>query len=599
MSKTILHIAEAVTEYIVEPSRAELLNMISAYDTVGSANEELCRLTGIQCFFPDREAFEAFRRVLMMSTSSSNLHKDREWGDFQTPLELAGQVCRYLAEIGISPQIIIEPTYGEGNFIRASLKWFPAAEFVYGVEIQEKYEWHLKIAILIEALNGHRLPAEIELHRDNIFTHRFPYRLLKAQNILIIGNPPWVTNAELGALNSCNLPAKRNIKTLNGIDAITGKSNFDIGEFVMLRMLELFSGQRGTIAMLCKNSVIKNIVETLPQREFKVSNIRAFEINANREFGASVGASLLVMDMGVINPTFTCQVAILDHPKRVTREFGWIRNRFVSNIEDYESISKLDGESPLVWRQGIKHDCARIMELHMRDGFWVNVNGESLDVEDQWTYWLLKSSDLRSLEVYQARKKVIVTQHHLGEDTRDLQKNAPKLWEYLVRNSEYFERRKSSIYHDKLRFSIFGVGEYSFTAYKVAISGLYKEPCFSVVLPIENRPVMLDDTCYFLGFDTYLDALFTASLLNSPIIKRFLQSIAFTDAKRPYTKKVLMRIDLTQAASMLSFEEIRAIWAEANYKPRIPVKESDFEEYQEGILKGAKRVQSAQLTLGI
>jgi len=599
MRQTTLHIAEAVSEYIVEPSRTRLLDMISAYDTVEHANEKLRRLTGVRRFFHDREALKEFRRALMLPASSAVPCKNREWGDFQTPPGLAAQVCHYLVEIGVSPRIIVEPTYGGGNFILAVLKSFPTAELVYGVEIQEKYQWHLKLALLIKALRDHRTSAEIELHQDDIFTHRFSDEILKAQDMLIIGNPPWVTNAELGALDARNLPTKRNIKALKGMDAITGKSNFDISEFVLLRMLDLFSGQRGALAMLCKNSVVKNIVEILPQRRLKVSNIQALEIDTSREFGAAVVASLLVMHMGASNPAFTCQVATLDHPNRVTSTFGWTHKRFVSNIGDHELNSELDGKSPLVWRQGLKHDCARIMELNVRDGLWFNGNGEVVDVEDQWGYWLLKSSDLRKFEVARARRKVLVPQHRLGEDTFDLQMNAPKLWEYLVRNSEYFERRKSTIYRNKPRFSIFGVGEYSFTAYKVAISGLYKEPCFSLVLPMDNRPVMLDDTCYFLGFDTYLDTLFTASLLNSPMVRQLLQSIIFADAKRPYTKEALMRIDLTQAACRSSFYTLRTFWADIGYKPRVSVLEADFEEYKQRLSLLVKRRESLQLTLGI
>lgn len=599
MRQTALYIAEAVSEYIVEPSRTHLLDMISAYDTVERANEELRRLTGIRRFFHDHEALKEFRRILMLPASSTVPCKNREWGDFQTPPGLAAQVCHYLVEIGVSPRIIVEPTYGAGSFILAVLKSFPTVELVYGVEIQEKYQWHLKLALLIKALRDHRTSAEIELHQDDIFTHRFSDEILKAQDMLIIGNPPWVTNAELGTLDARNLPTKRNIKALKGMDAITGKSNFDIGEFVLLRMLDLFSSQRGTLAILCKNSVIKNIVEILPQRRLKVSNIEALEIDASREFGAAVVASLLVMDMGASNPAFTCQVATLDHPNRVSSTFGWTHKRFVSNVEDYESNGDLDGKSPLIWRQGLKHDCARIMELNVRDGLWFNGNGEVVDVENQWGYWLLKSSDLRKFEVDRARRKVIVPQHRLGEDTFDLQKNAPRLWEYLVRNSEYFERRKSNIYRNKPRFSIFGVGEYSFTAYKVAISGLYKEPCFSLVLPMDNCPVMLDDTCYFLGFDTYLDALFTTSLLNSPMVRQLLQCIIFADAKRPYTKEVLMRIDLTQAACRSSFCILRTFWADIGYKPRVSVVEADFEEYKQRLSLMGKRPESLQFTLGI
>ena len=596
MNQAVLHITEAVSEYIVEPSRTQLLEMISAYDTVEHANENLSCLTGIRDFFPNKQALEEFRHVISRPVSEADKRNNREWGDFQTPSGLAAQVCNYLAEMGVSPKIIIEPTYGTGNFIRAALKSFVGTELVYGVEIQEKYEWHLKVVLLLDALQGHRVSAEIELHQGDIFTYCFPPHILKAKDVLIVGNPPWVTIAELSALNASNLPAKKNIKALKGMDAMTGKSNFDIGEFVLLRMLDLFSEQRGRLAMLCKNAVIKNVVEILPKRQFRVSNIRAFQIDAGREFDVGVEASLFVMDMGVSNSAFTCQVAALDKPYCVTRRFGWLDEKFVSDIEGYQSISELDGKSPLVWRQGLKHDCARVMELNTQDGRLVNGNKEVVDVEDEQVYWLLKSSDLRSFEVEQARKKVIVTQHRLGADTSNLQKDAPKLWEYLVRNSEYFERRRSRIYRGKSRFSIFGIGEYAFKKYKVAISGLYKEPWFSLVPPIENRPVMLDDTCYFLGFDTYPDALFTASLLNSPTIKQFIKSIVFSDAKRPYTKAALMRIDLAQAASQFSFDNLRNFWDEIKYESSISVTQFEFEEYKNRLFAMNENREDLQLS---
>jgi len=82
----------------------------------------------------------------------------------------------------------------------------------------------------------------------------------------------------------------------------------------------------------------------------------------------------------------------------------------------------------------------------------------------------------------------------------------------------------------------------------VAISGLYKTFHFTLVLPQENKPVMLDDTCYFIGFDKIEYAVYALILLNSEPTMRFLQSITFQDAKRTFTKDVLMRIDLLSLA---------------------------------------------------
>jgi len=589
-------IAEAVSEHIVELSQTHLAEKIASYKTLGHANDALNNLTGIRHFFDNLQEFQEFRRLIMLPAQAFDSQKKREWGDFQTPPELATRVCQYLVETGVSPATIVEPTYGMGNFILAALRSFPAVELIYGVEVQERYKWQLKIALLIKALMGRCISTEIELHQDNIFTHIFPGKVAKAQSILVIGNPPWVTSAELGALESDNLPEKQNIRTLSGMDALTGKSNFDISEYILLRLLDSFSQCRGTLAMLCKTSTAKNIVEILPKKQFKVLNIRTLEINASRDFGVAVEACLLVMELGHPASERTCKVATLEDPKHISRVFGWVGDKFVSNVKNYELNSDLDSESELVWRQGLKHDCARIMELSVVKGTLRNGNDEIVNVEKKHLYWLAKSSDLRSFEMNIPRKMVVVTQNHLNEDTSNLEISAPKLWKYLVRNSQHFEKRKSSIYRNKPRFSIFGVGEYSFKKYKVAVSGLYKELIFSLVCPVNTRPVMLDDTCYFLGFDSYLEALFTASLFNSARVKQFLYSIAFMDAKRPYTKAILMRLNVAHAIQRLSLQSLVEIWDSVDYQPQVSVTEADFENYRRSFLNTGVGQESLQLT---
>jgi hypothetical protein len=97
-------------------------------------------------------------------------------------------------------------------------------------------------------------------------------------------------------------------------------------------------------------------------------------------------------------------------------------------------------------------------------------------------------------------------------------------------------------------FSIFGIGDYSFKPFKVAISGLYKTFHFTLVLPQNDKPVMLDDTCYFIGFENIEYAVYAIILLNSPQTEDFLRSITFPDAKRVFTKDILIRIDLYKLA---------------------------------------------------
>lgn len=67
---------------------------------------------------------------------------------------------------------------------------------------------------------------------------------------------------------------------------------------------------------------------------------------------------------------------------------------------------------------------------------------------------------------------------------------------------------------------------------------------------------MIDDTCYFLGFDDFSSAIFVWAALNNHRIQKLLDSIAFKDAKRPFTKGLLMRIDLTNLLNDLGYDEL-------------------------------------------
>jgi hypothetical protein len=103
---------------------------------------------------------------------------------------------------------------------------------------------------------------------------------------------------------------------------------------------------------------------------------------------------------------------------------------------------------------------------------------------------------------------------------------------------------------------VFGVGDYTFSPWKVAVSGLYKNFQFQVISKHLNRPVVVDDTCYFIPCTTQHEALFVCSLLNSDIAKRFIRALVFFDAKRPITIDVLNRIDLNRIAEKLKLEKI-------------------------------------------
>lgn len=479
-----------------------------------------------------------------------------EYGDYQTPHAFVELVCQYLKnEEKINPKFVLEPTFGLGSFVMGAINEFKESlTHVFGVEINTDYYNHTRD--LIEKSKNYKNIEQVDLYNEDIFT--FDFNKVKEQisqqdKLLIVGNPPWVTNSYLAGMDSNNLPVKKNFKGLKGLDAITGMGNFDIAEYIVLQMLSEFKNYNCTVAMLCKNIVAKNIVYDLGKYDFSLSNIKMLLFNATDVFGVSCEASLLVLDLGAGNKK-TCDVYDIKKPDKINRVFGWVNNNFISDVTNYSMGSHIDGISPIEWRQGVKHDSAKVMELSIVDGVLVNGHNEELKIERDLIYPLLKSSDLKKYIIKETRKQVLITQRKIKEPTDYIEIQYPKTWEYLNSYREILEGRKSSIYKKSPPFSIFGVGEYSFMPYKVAVSGFYKEPIFSLVYG--EKTIMLDDTCYFLGFNDFNFALITMLLLNHPDVQGFIKSIAFLDSKRPYTKKVLMRIDLLKVVRSIEYEQL-------------------------------------------
>lgn len=484
-----------------------------------------------------------------------------EYGDFQTPNYFTEKICTFLRDnIEKDIDYIFEPTFGLGNFLFSALNSFENIKELFGVELNESY---FKNTLLKLEENNLTKERKINLFNEDIFNFDFSKIkkcIKKEEKLLILGNPPWVTNSILSGMSSSNLPIKSNFKKNKGLDAITGKGNFDIAEYIILQLLNQFKEVDFKLAMLCKVTVAKNIVKGLKNYDLPFLNVNIYMFNAFEVFKVSCDACLLVITKSEIQKE-VCNVFDIDNPNNQLKSFGWINNNFISNIQDYDL--DLDGESEFEWRQGVKHDCSKVMELsYISERNFINGFKDNVCIEDDLVFPFLKSSDIKKdiLTQENVRKHAVITQKKVGEDTTYLEEKYPKLWKYLVQNSQFLDGRKSIIYKKAPKFAIFGIGDYSFKPFKVGISGFYKIPIFSLIyntLDIE-KSIMLDDTCYFIGFDTYLDAYITMKLLNTDKVRKFLLSIAFLESKRPYTKEILMRLSLKKITNSISYTDLNS-----------------------------------------
>jgi hypothetical protein len=318
--------------------------------------------------------------------------------------------------------------------------------------------------------------------------------------------------------------------------------------------MEWLDGRTGTMAMLCKTTVARKLLQYAWRNPMRLADVSLYAIDAVAHFGASVDACLLVCDFHPRRRAITASVFESLTAESPSSRLGWRQGQVVANAAAFDRWGHLaggNGKAKPLWRSGVKHDCANVMELRDEGGALRNRLGDAVQIEPTYVYPLRKSADIAHARRGRPRHWMIVTQSSASASTDGIRNLAPRTWEYLCSHAQALDSRRSSIYRRRPRFSVFGVGPYTFARYKVAISGFYKRLRFALVEPYRGRPTVLDDTAYFLPCQRRSDAKFLLELLDSDAAREFYSALVFWDAKRPVTAELLRQLNLVRLAEEL------------------------------------------------
>jgi hypothetical protein len=271
--------------------------------------------------------------------------------------------------------------------------------------------------------------------------------------VLAIGNPPWVTNAAQAVSGSRNLPTKLNRFGLRGLDAMTGKANFDTAEAILLSVLSALStASEVRLAFLVKRSVaIKMAKDLLGEPGLVAASFSRIE--ALRWFGASVEAGLFQLTFQRSSATSADRLLLSERlGQPFTGAAGVVDGVFVGDLGRYKDVRTIEatGGERLVWRQGIKHDLAKALELKRTPRGLINGFDEPVDIEADVLCPFFKSSDIAAGR--SPRRWFPLYQHDLSGPLDDLAQRWPKLASYLVAHRSRFAGRGSSIYKGKPEF---------------------------------------------------------------------------------------------------------------------------------------------------
>jgi hypothetical protein len=348
---------------------------------------------------------------------------------------------------------------------------------------------------------------------------------------------------------------KKTFQNHIGLDALTGKSNFDISEWMLIQAVQWLQKRDAYLAMLCKTSAARKLLNYLHSQKLNLAECSTYKIDAKKYFDANVDACLLVCKFDDNSQNYFCDVfsslETLDYHR-----IGYHNNLLVKDINSFSKLSNLYAvNSGAKWRSGVKHDCSGVMEFRKIDNHFVNKLGEVADIEETYLFPLIKGSDVAQNRINTTDRYILIPQKFIGESTENIKTLAPKTGRYLEECGRYLDNRKSKIYQNSPRFAIFGVGDYTFKPWKIAIGALYKKLEFRLIGEIADRPVVFDDTVYFLGFDDEGVARQTFELLNSPAAINFYSAIVFWDEKRPIKSSVLncLNLELLNSKSNVVF----------------------------------------------
>ena len=86
-------------------------------------------------------------------------------------------------------------------------------------------------------------------------------KLSQAGRPVLIGTTSVEISELLGKMLSKNLPEKNNFQSLKGLEAMTGKSNFDISEWMLIKIIDFIENSKSAMAFLIKTSVARKLFE--------------------------------------------------------------------------------------------------------------------------------------------------------------------------------------------------------------------------------------------------------------------------------------------------------------------------------------------------
>jgi len=349
----------------------------------------------------------------------------------------------------------------------------------------------------------------------------------------------------------------------DGLDSRLGHANDDVSLPYVWVCIHRYLTEGGGASFVLKRDVTKGpagrLLRTLSVGDRPLALDHVHDFNRLRPFGEQVGANAAIYALRAdTDHSFPVEGTSWteggESASFATR--ARMRETLATEQVGIVPVDEEDGASAWI-REGAERaalgECAHDIRHGVKDDAQdvFSISREAVaDLEAEHVYPYLKSRHVVKYGLF-GHELRLVPLGKANEDNEDeLRTRYPATYDYLENHREVLENRSSSWLAKGPFYNVFGLGEYTWSDYKVVWCRLGFKPHFAVVSTVEDddvgeKTVVPGDHCMFVGTDSEREAHYLCALLNSAVYQRSLKGVA-SEGKASLSKTVVSRLELPE-----------------------------------------------------
>lgn len=448
---------------------------------------------------------------------------------------------------------------------------------VYGVDLNPvavksaKLSYLLSLLPILEEDGVDRLELPVfltdslRLTRDDEI--QFGDEMLDLSVDHLVGNPPWITWGNLSG-QVRDAWREKYVKQLDllphhGVESRLGHANDDISVPFIWVCVHHYLAEEGDASFVLKRDIMKGpagrLLRTQRVNSRPVAVRHIHDFNRLRPFGDDVGVHSAIYTLDADKeaefpiatdswkkasgkPSFSTSERMRETLKH--EETGMIpvdEDDSSSSWVREDAENRALGECEHDIRHGVKDDATDVYSID---------RSQLGELEPEFIYPYIKSKHVVKYGLFGHELHLVPIKKANEDNETEMQNNYPQTYKYLESHRQALEDRSSTWLDKGTFYNVFGLGEYTWSDYKVVWCRLGFKPHFTVVSTVDDedlgeKMVVPGDHFMFISTDDEYEAHFLCGLLNSSIYQKSIKGIA-SEGKSSLSKTVISKLELPE-----------------------------------------------------